>query len=204
MDTDREQSESRQTAKASQEQRELLRVTLSSIGDAVITTDKEIRITFLNPVAETLTGWMQEEATGVPLERVFRIVNEETRRTVENPATRALREGVVIDLGNHTLLIAKDGTERPIDDSAAPIRHANGEVAGVVLVFRDVSERRRQERLVQDSFDYCENIIATLREPFLVLDKDLRVKTANRSFYETFVVSPAGTENQFSFRCCSS
>jgi len=116
---------------------------------------------------------------------------------VENPATRALREGVVIDLGNHTLLIAKDGTERPIDDSAAPIRHANGEVAGVVLVFRDVSERRRQERLVQDSFDYCENIIATLREPFLVLDKDLRVKTANRSFYETFVVSPAGTENQF-------
>jgi len=78
MDTDREQSESRQTAKASQEQRELLRVTLSSIGDAVITTDKEIRITFLNPVAETLTGWMQEEATGVPLERVFRIVNEDS------------------------------------------------------------------------------------------------------------------------------
>ena len=135
MDADRAQSESRQTAKASQEQRELLRVTLSSIGDAVITTDKEIRITFLNPVAETLTGWMQEEAIGVPLERVFKIVNEETRRTVENPATRALREGVVVGLANHTLLIAKDGTEHPIDDSAAPIRHANGEVAGVVLVF---------------------------------------------------------------------
>jgi PAS domain S-box-containing protein len=197
MDTDREQSESRQTAKACDEQRELLRVTLSSIGDAVITTDKEIRITFLNPVAETLTGWMQEEATGVPLERVFKIVNEETHRTVENPATRALREGVVIGLANHTLLIAKDGTERPIDDSAAPIRRANGEVAGVVLVFRDVSERRRQERLVQDSLDYCENIIATLREPFLVLDKNLRVMMANRSFYETFVVSPADTENEF-------
>ena len=93
MDADRAQSESRQTAKASQEQRELLRVTLSSVGDAVIITDKEIRITFLNPVAETLTGWMQEEALGVPLERVFKIVNEETRRTVENPAYRALREG---------------------------------------------------------------------------------------------------------------
>jgi PAS domain S-box-containing protein len=78
---------------------------------------------------------------------------------VENPATRVLREGLVVGLANHTLLIAKDGTERPIDDSGAPIRHANGEVAGVVLVFRDVSERRRQERLVQDSLDYCENII---------------------------------------------
>ena len=197
MDTDTEQSESKETAKASQDQRELLRVTLSSIGDAVITTDKESRITFLNPVAETLTGWMQEEASGVPLDRVFKIVNEETRRTVENPANRALREGVFIGLANHTLLIAKDGTERPIDDSAAPIRHANGEVAGVVLVFRDVSERRRQERLVQDSLHYCENIIATLREPFLVLDKNLRVRKANRSFYETFVVSPADTENEF-------
>src|SRR6185369_11284073 len=133
IDTDREQSRSRQTAKASQDQRELLRVILSSIGDAVITTDKEIRITFLNPVAETLTSWMQEEAIGLPLERVFKIVNEETRRTVENPAYRALREGVVVGLADHTLLIAKDGTERPIDDSAAPIRHANGEVAGVVL-----------------------------------------------------------------------
>ncbi|HET9788816.1 MAG TPA: PAS domain S-box protein, partial [Pyrinomonadaceae bacterium] len=197
MDTDREQSESRQTAKASQDQRELLRLTLSSIGDAVITTDTKGRVTFLNPVAETLTGWKQEEAIGVPLERVFKIVNEETRRTVENPAYRALREGVVVGLANHTLLIAKDGTEHPIDDSAAPIRHANGEIAGVVLVFRDVSERRRQERLVQDGLNYCENIIATLREPFLVLDKNLRVRMANRSFYETFVVSPADTENEF-------
>lgn len=197
MDTDREPSDSRRTAKASQEQRELLRVTLSSIGDAVITADKEIRVTFLNSVAETLTGWTLEEATGVPLERVFRIVNEETRLTVENPATRVLREGLVVGIANHTLLIAKDGTEHPIDDSAAPIRLANGEVFGVVLVFRDVSERRRQERLVQDSLDYCKNITATLREPFLVLDKNLRVRLANRSFYETFVVSPASTENQF-------
>src|SRR5687767_11947729 len=195
MDINREQSEPSQTAKASQAPREL--VALTSIGDAVITTDKENRISFLNPVAETLTGWMQEEAIGVPLERVFKIVNEETRRTVENPANSALREGVVVGLANHTLLIAKDGTEHPIDDSAAPIRHANGEVAGVVLVFRDVSERRRQERLVQDSLGYCENIIATLREPFLVLDKNLRVRMANQSFYETFVVTPADTENEF-------
>lgn len=101
---------------------------------------------------------------------VFKIINEETRQTVKNPATRALREGLVVGVANHTLLIAKDGTERAIDDSVAPIRNENGEVAGVVLVFRDISERRRQEQAIQDTLNYCESIIATLREPFLVLD----------------------------------
>src|SRR4029453_12225276 len=155
---------SRQTAKASREQRELLRLTLSSIGDAVITTDTKGRVTFLNPVAEFLTGWTQEESAGVPLESVFKIVNEETRRTVENPATRALRDGVVVGLANHTLLIAKDGTERPIDDSAAPIRHANGEVAGVVLVFREVSERRRQERALQASEERFRLMVESVKD----------------------------------------
>jgi PAS domain S-box-containing protein len=144
-----------------------------------------------------LTGWTQEEAAGASLESVFKIVNEETHRTVENPVTRTLREDVVVGLANHTLLIAKDGTERPIDDSAAPIRNASGEVAGAVLVFRDITDRRRQERLVQDSLSYAETVIATLRKPFLVLDKSLRVVTANRSFYETFHVLPEETENQF-------
>ena len=104
------------------EQRERLRTTLASIGDAVITTDTEGRVTYLNAVAESLTGWTNAEAVGQPLDAVFRIVNEQTRQPVENPATRALREGVVVGLANHTVLIAKDGTERPIDDSAAPIR----------------------------------------------------------------------------------
>jgi len=197
MNTDRETSESKQTAEALHEQREWLRVTLSCIGDAVITTDTKGCITFLNPVAQFLTGWTQEGAAGLPLESVFKIVNEETRRTVENPATPALREGVVVGLAKHTLIIAKDGTERPIDDSAAPIRNASGEVAGVVLVFRDISERRRAEQLIQDTLCYAENIIATLREPFIVLDNNLRIKTANRCFYETFRVSPEETENQF-------
>jgi PAS domain S-box-containing protein len=199
MGTDRETSASKQEVEALQEQREWLRVTLSSIGDAVITTDTKGCVTFLNPVAESLTGWTQDEACSVPLENVFKIVNEETRLTVENPAIRALREGVVVGLGNHTLLIAKDGTERPVDDSAAPIRNANGEVAGVVLVFRDITERRRQERLVHDALNYCECIIATLREPFIVLDSTLRIKTANRCFYETFNVLPEETENRFIF-----
>jgi len=181
------------------EQREWLRVTLSSIGEAVITTDTEGRVKFLNPVAEFLTGWTQADAGGKSLDIVLKVVHEETRRTVENPVIRALREGVVLGLGNHTLLIAKDGTERPIDDNAAPIRNAKGEVAGVVLVFRDVSERRRQEHQVQDALAYADNIIATLREPFVVLDKILRVKTANRSFYQNFHVTPDETQDRFIF-----
>ena len=176
------------------EQREWLRVTLSSIGDAVVTTDTEGSVTFLNPVAESLTGWTQEEAAGIPLERVFKIVNEETRRAVENPATRALREGLIVGLANHTLLVAKSGTERPIDDSAAPIRGAKGDVTGVVLVFRDVTERRRQERKIQDALAYAQSIVATVREPIVILHHDLRVKTANRSFYQAFRVSPEETE----------
>jgi PAS domain S-box-containing protein len=128
------------------EGRERLQVTLRSIGDAVVTTDLEGRVTDLNPVAEELTGWPLAEAVGQPLEAVFRIVNEDTRSPVENPAIRALREGTVVGLANHTLLIHRGGTERPIDDSAAPIRDESGSVAGCVLIFRDVSAQRSVER----------------------------------------------------------
>ena len=115
------------------EQREWFRTTLASIGDAVIATDTEGHVAFLNSVAESLTGWKQEEAKGQPLEVVFRIVNEDTRQPVENPALRALKEGTIVGLANHTILIAKDGTERPIDDSAAPIRNAAGILPGACL-----------------------------------------------------------------------
>jgi PAS domain S-box-containing protein len=128
-----------------QQERDRLRVTLASIGDAVITTDTEGRITFLNSVAESLTGWTNAEAAGRPLETVFRIVNEGTRQPVESPATKALRKGVIVGLANHTVLIRKDGLERPIDDSAAPVRDGQGHIVGCVLVFRDVSERRAAE-----------------------------------------------------------
>ncbi len=125
--------------------REWLRVTLASIGDAVITTDNEARVTFLNKAAETLTGWNRDEAAGVPLEQVFLIVSAGTRERAANPALRALKEGVIVGLANHTVLIAKDGAERPIDDSAAPIRDEAGKVAGCVLIFRDVTERQRAD-----------------------------------------------------------
>lgn len=176
---------------------EWCRVTLASIGDAVITTDAQGRVTFLNPVAESLTGWAQQEAAGIALETVFRIVNENTRGTVESPTIRALRDGVIVGLANHTLLISKDGTERPIDDSAAPIRNSKGEVGGVVLVFRDVTERREHEASLSDALSYAESVIATLREPFVALDEDLRVRTANDSYYRTFGASVEETEGRY-------
>jgi PAS domain S-box-containing protein len=146
------------------EQREWLRVTLASIGDAVITTDTNGEVTFLNPIAETLTGWKLDEALGASLQDVFRIVNEETRQTVENPATRALRNGVVVGLANHTLLIAKGGQEYPIDDSAAPIRDGQGAIAGVVLVFRDVTERRRNEKQLRESEERFRLLVTAVKD----------------------------------------
>jgi PAS domain S-box-containing protein len=128
------------------ERGEVLRVTLASIGDAVITTDVQGNVTYLNVVAESLTGWTLAEARGRPLGDVFGIVNEETRRPVENPAARALREGFVVGLANHTLLVGRDGVERPIDDSAAPIRDERGTLSGCVLTFRDVTAQRRLEQ----------------------------------------------------------
>lgn len=126
--------------------REVLRVTLRSIGDAVVTTDTKGSVTYLNAVAESLTGWTQGDAVGRSLQEVFRIVNETTRQPVDNPAMKALRDGIVVGLANHTVLIARDGTEHPIDDSAAPIRGENGRISGCVLIFRDVSAQRRIER----------------------------------------------------------
>jgi PAS domain S-box-containing protein len=124
---------------------EWFRITLASISDAVIAANADGKVTFLNAVAQTLTGWPQEEARGKPLAEVFKIINEKTRQTVENPAERALREGAVVALADHTLLVAKNGSETLIGDNAAPVRDESGGVIGVVLVFRDMSERRNHE-----------------------------------------------------------
>jgi len=132
------------------EEREKLHVTLASIGDAVIAIDAQGRVTFMNQVAELLTRWKNEEASGRPMEVVFNIVNEQTRKTVENPALRAMREGVIVGLANHTVLIAKDGTEIPIDDSGSPIKTSEGKIIGAVLIFRDVTNRRKMEALLQE------------------------------------------------------
>src|SRR5262249_39847995 len=120
-------------------------VILSSIGDAVIATDNQARVTFVNPVAEALTGWPLADAAGRPLVEVFRIINEQTRQPVEDPAAKVLRTGTVVGLANHTALLARDGREVPIDDCGAPIMDERGAVAGVVLVFRDMTQRRRAD-----------------------------------------------------------
>jgi PAS domain S-box-containing protein len=141
----RDVTEQRRSEEALAEQREWLETTLESIGDAVIATDMQGRITFMNPVAEHLTGWRLDDARGAACAAIFRIIHERTRKPVESPVQRVLAEGVVVGLANHTVLLAKDGSERPIDDSGAPIRNRNGRIIGVVLVFRDITERRRAE-----------------------------------------------------------
>lgn len=128
------------------EQRELLRVTLASIGDAVIATDADGKVNFINPTAENLTGWSSEDACEKPLEEVFKIVNEETREIVESPFTTVIKEGAIVGLANHTVLISKTGEETPIEDSGAPIKDWEGKIIGTVIVFHDVTERRRIEK----------------------------------------------------------
>lgn len=133
----------RELANQLAEQHELLRVTLQSIGDAVITTDAQSQVTWLNPAAERMTGWLSGEALGRPLTQVFHIVNEETRHLTENPISTCLAQDKIVGLANHTVLISRNGDEFGIEDSAAPIRNSSGDVLGVVLVFHDVTEQRR-------------------------------------------------------------
>jgi PAS domain S-box-containing protein len=130
---------------------DLLRTTLYSIGDAVIATDAQGAVRMMNPVAERLTGYPENEARGLPSDQVFHIVNEQTRGEVESPIRRVLREGQVVGLANHTVLVARTGQDVPIDDSGAPIRGRDGSVEGVVLVFRDVTERKKAQEALERS-----------------------------------------------------
>lgn len=151
---------STQEARDLAEQRaEMLRITFASIGDAVITTDGLGNISYLNSVAESLTGWTSAAAVGKPLQDVFQIVNETTREPVENPAFKALKLGVIVGLANHTVLIARDGSERPIDDSAAPIFDKSHQIVGCILVFRDVTERKQHQRQLQDALSRLESTL---------------------------------------------
>jgi PAS domain S-box-containing protein len=157
------------------EQRHLFEVTLSSIADGVMVCDINGLITFLNPVAQALTGWSQEEAAGQPLSNVFTIVNEDTRQAVDNPALRAIREGAIVGLANHTVLITKLGTETPIDDSGAPIKTAAGKLLGAVLVFRDITSRRRAETERAQLLAATENALQRAESANLAKDNFLAI-----------------------------
>jgi PAS domain S-box-containing protein len=151
-----------------------LRITLASIGDAVIATDHLGRVTLVNAVAQSLTGWSDAEAIGRPLADVLTIVDEQSRRPVESPIDGVLRDGKIAGLANHTVLIARDGREMPIDDSAAPISAADGSILGAVLVFRDISQRRQVEREHAALLEQAEDASRAKDEFLALLSHDLR------------------------------
>jgi PAS domain S-box-containing protein len=140
----------RRAAEAVSDERERLHITLASIGDAVLTTDRDCRITFANAVAESVTGWSRAEMLGQPLEAVFRILNGQTHAPAPSPAERAIRERTLVADAESTLLVRKDGAERPIEDNVAPILDARGHIVGCVLVFRDIAQRKWIEQQIHD------------------------------------------------------
>ncbi|HET9234428.1 MAG TPA: PAS domain S-box protein, partial [Candidatus Eisenbacteria bacterium] len=168
------------------------RVTFASIGDGVITTDAGGRITYLNPVAESLTGWSIDEAKGQPLGSVFLVLNEETREEVENPVDRVLQAGIIVGLANHTVLVAKDGTERPIDDSAGPIRDQDGRIIGVVMVFRDVTERRQLENMRRDFQHYLEQQVEERTVELRSSEERFRLLVEGTRDVAIFMLDPTG------------
>jgi PAS domain S-box-containing protein len=188
-----------QTEREMHRQREWLRVTLHSIGDAVITSDAAGKVTSLNPVAEEMTGWKVAEAFNRPLTEVFNIINEETRKPAFNPVDRVLNEGKIAGLANHTALISRDGRETAIEDSAAPIKDAQGRILGVVMVFHDVTEKRRAEKALRESESRAKvaraveverqrffDVLNMLPAYVVLLSADYRVPFANRFFEERF------------------
>ncbi|MBI5586445.1 MAG: PAS domain-containing protein [Deltaproteobacteria bacterium] len=162
-------------------QREWLRVTLASIGDAVIATDAEGRITFLNSAGAALTGWPLEEARGQTLRDVFRIVNEKTKEPAEDPVARVLRERKVVELANDTTLVTKDGLEIPIKDSAAPILDASGNLTGVVVVFHDVTQQRRAQEAIFQAEREWEQTFNSVPDLVAILDDHHRVVRVNKA-----------------------
>ena len=187
-----------------------LAITLRSIGDGVLATDTEGRVVHMNPVAERLTGWTFEEARGLPVEEVFRIIHEDTRAAVETPIARVLASGVIQELAEHTALLARDGAEHAIADSAAPIRDASGRVTGVVLVFRDESAARQARRLIRrqnawleervlqrtaelrESREHLQSVIDNVPALIAFIDAQQRYVYTNRPHRERF--APDGAE----------
>src|SRR5216684_3331356 len=167
-----ELSERKRAEEALEKSEKWFSTTLSSIGDAVIATDMNGAVTFMNSVAQSLTGWTQREATGKSMDLVFDIVNAETRRPVENPVKKVFREGKIVGLADHTLLLSKNGKEFDIEDSAAPILTDTGEGFGVVLVFRDITETKRAEEATKRQKELLQLILASIADGVVVADSN--------------------------------
>ena len=166
----RELSERKKAQDALEKSEKWFSTTLSSIGDAVIAADMNGAVSFMNPVAQSLTGWALEEARGKSMDLVFDIVNKETRRPVENPAKKVFREGKVVGLADHTLLLSKSGKEFDIEDSAAPIVTDTGAEFGVVLVFRDITEKKLSEEETSRQKDLMQLILGSITDGVVVAD----------------------------------
>ncbi|MDP2231803.1 PAS domain S-box protein [Methylotenera sp.] len=175
-----------------QDSEEKLAVTLNSIGDAVITTDAKAIVTLLNPLAEQLTGWTQVEAAGRPISEIFPIINKETRLSVAIPVMETLAHGTIQGLANHTVLIARDGSECDIADSCAPIRNRDGQVVGAVLVFRNVSEEYAIQQALRNTSVQIQTILNTVADGIITLHaRDGIIETANPSALRMFGYTPA-------------
>jgi PAS domain S-box-containing protein len=170
------------SARAIGESEEWLFTTLESIGDGVIATDAQGAITFMNLVAVTLTGWSEEEAQGRACHEVFHIVNESTRMETECPVVKVVRDGVVCELAKHTVLIARDGIEHNIDDSSSPIRNKAGLLIGVVLIFRDVTERRKSEQTLQEQQEILQTLFDHIPVIVTFLDAQHQCKWVNQEW----------------------
>jgi PAS domain S-box-containing protein len=180
LETNRDITERKRAEEEVRRNRQWLEITLSSIGDAVIATDASGRVTFLNPIAAQMTGWRLEEALRQPIQSVFQIINEKTRKPAENIVEHVLLEGNIVNLANHTALITRDGREIPIEDSAAPIRDKEGGVSGVVLVFHDVTEKRRAREALRESEERLRLFIGHAPASLAMFDRSMRYLSASR------------------------
>ncbi len=158
-----------------------LAVTLNSIGDAVITTNADSQVTRMNPVAEQLTGWSLQEAQGLPVKTIFPIINAATREPIENPIDKVMATGEVIYLSNHTTLIAKDGTEYQIADSAAPIRNADDNITGMVLVFNDITEQYQLREKAKEARQQMQALLDDMQTMVSILEPDGTLNFVNNT-----------------------